>query len=173
MAAVAGHTSATRAARKSTGFTLVEIMVVLLLLGIVAAVVTVRLEHDPRRVLQAEARRLAGALESASAHAQWHDTTVGVSTRGSTYAFSRRDGDGQWHVITDDEALSPRALPEQVDLRVERYAGAVVSRDAVLPLRPSGRNEPFELVMSAHEWDARIASDPLNRVSFSIVRTAR
>lgn len=153
---------------RACGFTLIEMLVVLLLLGIAAALVTVSIDRDDRRLLQKEATRFAGALEQASASAQWQAITLGVSAEGGTYRFWRRDADGQWHVITQDEVLAPRALPQGLEIHPQHYAGALVPGNAILPFRASGRNEPYDVAITTRDWIARIASDPLNRVSFDI-----
>ena len=148
------------------GFTLIEMLVVLALLGVVAGLSIAMVAPDERRTLEREAGRLAGALEQASATAQWRGETLGVSADGHAYRFWRRDGDGQWRVILQDEVLAPRALPAPVEIAADRFAGAPVLRDAILPLRPSGRNEPFRIVLFADGWYVPVEADPLNRVTF-------
>ncbi len=149
---------------RATGFTLVEILVVLVVLGVAAALLVPAIDRDPRRALGAEARRLAGALEHAAALAQWTGQTLGVSAAGPTYRFWRRSGDGQWSAIADDDVLAPRRLPDGVAVGVASYAGAPVTADVVLPFRTSGRNEPFVMVLVAPGATALLASDALNRV---------
>lgn len=158
--------------RMSAGFTLVEMLVVLLLLGITASLVTLRIERDQRRELQREATRFAASLEQAIAIAQYQAVTLGVSAQGSSYRFWRRDGDGQWHVLTSNETLAPHDLPEGFAARPLHYAGASVAPDAILPLRASGRNEPYDLVIATRDWLASVRADPLNRVSFEILPNA-
>ena len=149
---------------RATGFTLVEILVVLVVLGTAAALLVAAIDRDPRRVLGSEARRLGGALEHAAALAQWTGETFGVSAAGTTYRFWRRTGDGQWSAVADDDVLAPRRLPDDVSVGIASYAGAPVAPDAVLPFRTSGRNEPFVIVMAAPGAAALLASDALNRV---------
>ncbi|HET9763847.1 MAG TPA: prepilin-type N-terminal cleavage/methylation domain-containing protein, partial [Casimicrobiaceae bacterium] len=55
----------------SAGFTLAEILVVLLVIGLAAGLAYARLDADPRQSLEREARRLGGALEHAALLAQW------------------------------------------------------------------------------------------------------
>ena len=149
---------------RATGFTLVEILVVLVVLGVAAALLVASIDRDPRRALGAEARRLAGALEHAAALAQWTGQTLGVSAGGATYRFWRRGGDNQWSAIADDDVLAPRRLPDGVAVSVASYAGAPVTADAVVPFRTSGRNEPLVIVIAAPGASALLASDALNRV---------
>lgn len=165
--------SAPRCPPALRGFTLVEMLVVLVLLGVLAAATTMLLvAPDERRTLEREASRLAGALEQASATAQWRGETLGISADGPAYRFWRRDGDARWRVIVDDEVLAPRALPASVAIAADRFAGATVARDAILPLRPSGRNEPFRIVLFAGGWAVPVESDPLNRVTFRVTSRA-
>lgn len=155
-------------ASRGGGFTLVEMLVVLLLLGIAGALVTLAIDRDDRRIVQQEATRFAGALEQASATAQWQAVTLGVSAEGAAYRFWRRDADSEWHVIARDEVLAPRALPQGLEIRLQHYAGAPVPSTAILPFRVSGRNEPYDVAIIGRDWIASVASDPLNRVSFDI-----
>jgi hypothetical protein len=45
------------------------------------------------------------------------------------------------------------------------YAGQPVPGEAVLPLRPSGRNEPYVIALASPEWQILLTADPLNRVA--------
>jgi len=153
----------------SLGFTLAEILVVLLVIGLAAGLAYARLEADPRQTLEREARRFAGALEHAALLAQWKNQTLGVSAAGGVYRFWRRDlsqADGpRWIALSDDDVLTPRALPQPLIATTQLYAGAPVPGDAVLPLAPSGRNEPYVIALVSPQWQILLASDPLNRVA--------
>ena len=150
------------------GFTLVEILVVLIVIGLAAGIVYAQLDTDPRQTLQREGRRFAGALEHAALLAQWQNATLGVSAGGNGYRFWRRGSDAEgerWLALSDDALLAPRALPEPL-LAVPRvYAGQAVPADAVLPLFPSGRNEPYVITLASPQWQLLLAADPLNRVA--------
>ena len=159
-----------REAHRVAAFTLVEILVVLVVLGIAAGFLVANLASDDRRAIEHEAVRLSGALEHAVAAAQWSGDTLGISADGHAYRFWRRDAATQWQVIAGDDVLAPRALPDGMQVRPATYAGAAVSPDAILPFRPSGRNEPFSVLISIRDWKAIVTGDPLNRVAFSLQR---
>jgi type II secretion system protein H len=150
------------------GFSLAEILVVIVVIGLAAGLVYAQLETDPRQTLEREARRFAGALEHAALLAQWKNQTLGVSAAGSVYRFWRRGADGdaeRWVALSDDDVLAPRALPAPLLTAAQLYAGAPTPGDTVLPLVPSGRNEPYVIVLVAPQWQILLASDPLNRVA--------
>jgi general secretion pathway protein H len=146
------------------GFTLVELLVVLVIVGLVAGAVTLAIGVDERRSTEREAKRLAGALEHAAAAAQWRSEVLGVSADGSGYRFWRRDADNRWSALADDDVLAARRLPSGITVTPIAYAGAPVAPDAILPFRVSGRNEPFTLQIASPSWSLQIDADPLNRV---------
>ena len=154
--------------RQARGFTLVEILVVLIVIGIAAVLAYAQLESDPRQTLEREGRRFAGALEHAALLAQWKNQTLGVSASGSGYRFWRRgnEGDGErWIALSDEELLAPRALPSPLTAAARTFAGQPVLTEAVLPLFPSGRNEPYVIALASPEWQLLLTADPLNRVT--------
>ena len=81
--------------KRCRGFTLAEILVVLLVIGIAAGLAYAQLDRDPRQALEREGRRFAGALEHAALLAQWKNETLGVSANGGAYRF--------WHRVSDSE----------------------------------------------------------------------
>jgi type II secretion system protein H len=151
------------------GFTLVEILVVIAIVAIVVALASANLGDDGRRLTEREAKRLAGALEHAAALAQWQRVTIGVSNEGSVYRFWSRDANDRWIPFAGDDVLAARALPHGVSVAALRYAGGPVAPNAILPLRPSGRNEPYEVVLSSQALTVIVSADPLNRVAIAAV----
>ncbi len=150
------------------GFTLIEILVVLVVLGIAATVATLAWSGDDTRAATREARRFAGALAHAAARAQVRAETLGVSAEATGWRFWRREPQrGVWQPLADDEVLAARTLPEAMHLQATHFAGAPVPADTIVPLRPTGRNDPFAFTLSAASVTLVVAADPLNRVAWS------
>ena len=147
------------------GFTLLEILVVIAILGLAAAIGYATLDRDERGVLDREARRFAGALEYAARRAQLRHETLGVSAGGGEWRFWSRAADGRWRVMAGDDALSSRRLPESIVATPIAYAGQPLASDAIVPLRASGRNEPYAFALTGQTMQAIVAADPLNRVA--------
>jgi len=147
------------------GFTLVEILVVLVILALAGGLAVLALAPDERGATLREARRFAGALEYAAARAQSRGETLGVSASGGSIRFWRRDPqDSRWRAV-DDDVLVAHALPAPLAAAAVAYAGQRVPGDSIVPLRPTGRNEPFAFTVSSPVWRVALVADPLNRVA--------
>ena len=154
-----------RALAHHRGFTLVEILVVLAILAIAGGIAVITLTPDERGATLREARRFAGAIEYAAARAQSRGETLGVAASNGVVRFWRRDPlDARWRPI-DDDALATRALPPPIDATALTYAGQRVRGDAIVPLRASGRNEPFAFVVASPAWRVAVLADPLTQVT--------
>lgn len=153
---------------RHAGFTLVEILVVIVVLGIASGLAIALIAPDERDVSLREARRFAGALEYAAKRAQWRNEMLGVSAGQRAVRYWRRDvANDRWQLIDDDEILRARTLPEPLDAMALAFAGRSLASDAIVPLRASGRNEPFAFALAAPGWRTVVAFDPLNRVSIA------
>ena len=150
--------------RRRHGFTLVEILVVLVIIALVGGLALVTLNRDERRLAAREAKRFAGALEFAAARAQARNETLGVSA-DRTIRFWRREPSGEKWLPLDDDVLGARVLPEPLLATPLRYAGQRIAANTIVPLRASGRNEPFAFALASPAWLVVLAADPLNRVS--------
>jgi type II secretion system protein H len=154
--------------RPLAGFTLVEILVVIVILGIAAGLALALVDPDERDVSAREARRFAGALEYAAQRAQWRNEMLGVSAERRVLRYWRRDAaNDRWLVVDDDDVLRTHALPEPIDALALAYAGRGLASNAIVPLRASGRNEPFAFLFATPRFRTVIAVDPLNRVSIA------
>ncbi len=155
------------------GFTLIEVLVVVAVVAIAAGIAVVAYDPGDRGIAAREARRFAGALEHASALAQARAETIGVSADGGGWRFWRRSGDAaRWLAVADDDVLAPHAVPAGTAVAPLSYAGMPLPTDAIVPLRASGRNEPFAFVMTGRSGRIVLQSDPLNRVSLQAEATA-
>ena len=148
------------------GFTLVEILVVIVVLGIAATIGAVTLRPDERGALMRESRRFAGAIEHAMSRAQLRSETLGLAVNAQQWQFLRRapNEDG-WVPLTDDDVLAPHAIAPAMRLAPRSYAGTPLRAGAVIPLHASGRNEPFDIDVRSDHAHMLLASDPLNRVT--------
>lgn len=88
--------------RRSAGFTLIEMLVVLMIAGLLIAVVTLAPARNRRMDLDEEAQRLATMLESANDDAQIRSVSIAWQPSDGGYAFYERTESGAWRPLVDD-----------------------------------------------------------------------
>jgi general secretion pathway protein H len=95
------RTSATGTAERSAaadrGFTLVELMVVLVIVGLTAAAVVLAMP-DPRGALRGEALRFAARADAARERAMMDNRPVALVLKDGGYAFEWRK-EGEWRPV--------------------------------------------------------------------------
>ncbi|MXN76983.1 prepilin-type N-terminal cleavage/methylation domain-containing protein [Burkholderia sp. 4701] len=123
------------AARRAAGFTLLEMLVVLMIVGLLVAVVTLAPSRNRRTDLAEEAQRLASLLESAGDEAQVRSTPIAWQPVGGGYRFVQRTESGAWSPMTDDL------------FRARRWGTAVTA----VTVRYTGGGEPIARVVLGDE----------------------
>lgn len=103
---------------RGAGFTLLEVLVVVFLIGIVLTLAVLSVGHNEDRILKDEARRLATLLELARQESIVESLEMALAIDDRAYSFQMFDG-RDWLPITDDPILRPRELPEEMELKVE------------------------------------------------------
>lgn len=125
------------------GFTLVELMVVLVIIGLMSAVVTFALP-DSRATLRQEAVRLAARSAAARDMAIVSSRPVRLRLDATGYAFDRRSA-GTWVAIADKPYTSQ-----------PWSGGIVVASPALVAFDPAGGTSPETLVTMTRDT-ARIS----------------
>ena len=107
---------------RSTGFTLIEIMVVLVIGSIMAAVVAFSAVPSPGRALRFEADRLTQLLALAREEAQVRGRSIRFEASTESYRFLALL-DRQWQPIPNEPDLRERAWDQPTTLKLERRDG--------------------------------------------------
>ncbi|MES9992758.1 MAG: type II secretion system minor pseudopilin GspH [Candidatus Thiodiazotropha sp.] len=138
------------------GFTLIEVMVVVIIIGILINYVTLTFgRNSPEDLLKTEARRLSSLLGLASEEALLRSLLIGVDITEDSYGFLTLD-EGNWQPM-DDTLFRPRQLPEGMEFSIASSQQDGEDEEENIPeiiLLNSGEMTPFELKLSYDRIDS-------------------
>lgn len=172
--------AALRAPSVTRGFTLMEILVVIVIIGIIVSAATLSINVLGRdSEAEEEMRRLWAVLVQAREESELQGIDTGVFISEQAYEFLRFDPrENRWIPVQYDTLFAPRQLPEELRFRmwVESRAivlrpGAQVDREDIsedkkwppqIMVLSSGEILPFELQVERDAQDAlwRLESRP-------------
>jgi type II secretion system protein H len=113
---------------RSGGFTLVEILVVIVIIGVITAGAVLSMSFTgPERELRTEGDRLADLMNYAQEQGELQTRELGLYCTDHSYKFLAFDARRQlWVPIDDDDALKPRTLPDAIRLQLQIEGREVV-----------------------------------------------
>lgn len=103
------------------GFTLLEMLVVLVIAGLLISLAALSISRNPRTELAEEAQRLALLLESAANEAQVRAQSIAWEPVSGGYRFLIQV-EKDWRVLRDD-LFAPRQWRTQLNAIMIRYSG--------------------------------------------------
>lgn len=160
------------------GFTLLEIMVVLVLMGILASLAVLSVGGGPQDRLAQEGQRLAALLELQQQEAILTGEVRGVQFGRQGYAILTLDEQGTWGPPDATNTLIRHELPEDIALGLwvdHRPVPLEKSRFPQVLLLNSGEATEFVVVFSLADdpsLDAplyRVAGDTMGRLTIGAV----
>lgn len=112
-----------RAPRPSRGFTLIEVMVVLVIMGLVATSLTLGLDSLRGRDADQALRRLRLVMEATADRAAVRGRPIALELLPDGYRFSALDPDDNWRPLNDPPVFTDKALPAGLAWRGLRLDG--------------------------------------------------
>jgi general secretion pathway protein H len=145
-----------RCYRKAAGFTLLEVLVVVVIVGVLSTAFLLSVGGGRQDKAEDEAQRFAALLRLASQEAMLRSRDLAVEMLPEGYRFLVNE-EQKWQPL-EDELLRPRQLAEGLsfDLRLD---GAAVLLSADEEQRPriylfsTGEMTPFEVILMIEEAD--------------------
>ena len=150
--------------RRRRGFTLIEMLVVLLIMGLFVGLVSTITRPDDRALLRVEAERLAQLLDLAAVQARLTGKSIAWVANGPGYRFWQRNEDAEWLEVRDDDLLRARTLPQGMlvsGLQVETMRQQGAMRLEFVPYGPT-LSFTIEMVLGAERY--AVAASPLGVV---------
>ena len=145
------------------GFTLIELMVVMLILGLLSSLVVLTTAPDLRREASTEATRLGLVLQAALQETQWSGRPMAFSAEGRAYRFWAADEQARWLSIADGDKFRPRSLSEGMGIVSIEVEGQTLPAGALLTFTPAHATL-FQITLDAPQGKMQLRSLPNSRV---------
>jgi len=153
------------------GFTLLEMLVVLVVASIMLSVVTLNLMPSAQTVLREESQRLALLMENGAMSSQAGGQPLAWSGTGNSYRFWMRNKEGEWVRIERDNLLHPRNLPEAVHIGDVSFNGHRIEPGALVVLSPELSAKDFRVTLLSEDLVSDIVGNGLGKVDVVVGKT--
>jgi len=152
------------AAKRPQGFTLIEMLIVLLIMGLMVGLVSVIVQPDDRALLRIEADRLAQLLDLAVAESRLSGHAIAWTAEGPGYRFWRMSGDAEWLELRDSDLLRARTLPQGMSISALQVENVPVNGVKRLEFAPQGLTHAFTIGLSFGAARCAVAASPIGEV---------
>jgi general secretion pathway protein H len=149
---------ATKALSKVSGFTLVELMVVMVIIGLTLGLATLNAIPSPRQDLQKEAQRLALLLQLARDEAIVRNRLVTFEADAQRYHFLVRN-EARWDPVTGDDLLRERNFKNAPLQLLLEPSSAGTSNPLRITFGREPVDKPFVLTLVAGDNSVAIRAD--------------
>lgn len=137
-------TGSRRARVACSGFTLIEVLVVVVIVGVISAVVLLSVGIGDDRSLERQARRLTSLVDLALDEALMQGRDFGIEFSQSGYRFVELDPlFNRWYAVTGDDVLRTRKLDPGMsfELALEEREVVLSPELAAAPVRDDEEDE--------------------------------
>ena len=154
----------THARRWQRGFTLLEVLVVLLIMGVLVGMVSAIVRPDDRALVRVEAERLAQLLDLAAMESRLTGHTIAWTADGTGYRFWRMAAEGEWSEISDTNQFRARTLPQGMTISALQVEGMSAQGGMRLEFVPYASTVAFNIEMSMGAAHDAVAGSPIGDV---------
>lgn len=154
------------------GFTFIEILVSLMILGLISGLLLINLLPNNQTRLADETKRLQQVLAVAADFSKLSGLRIAwvVGNAGTNYHFEMESVEGRWTTYTHKGSLAdtirPYTYPTAIFVQSVMVNEEELRTDKKLLFDPSGMNHPFSLSLAIKDeprYSRTIVGDPLGR----------
>ena len=151
--------------RQCLGFTLIEILIVIVILGIATVLATANLFQTDEEALQQEGEKWLAVLQSARDEAAFGGRVIAAKIDVTEVQFFERDfaDTARWNASTNTD-LATRKIAEGVQMQLRVGASPMPSKDNHIAFFPAGVAEPFEISLRAAAGTRKISGDAIGNL---------
>jgi general secretion pathway protein H len=136
-------------ARRAGGFTLIEILVVVVIIAVIVGLASVQLVRGPGDLVREESERLALLLRAAREEAILQGRVFAFGAGRESYRFLRLERNGRLKVTSGDELFRPQRVAAGIVIELFQVEGAAETAQDGVVFLPSGELPVFRIVLKS------------------------
>jgi general secretion pathway protein H len=152
---------------RTAGFTLIEILVSMAIVGVLSATLVFVAAPGDARLAKTEARRLALLLELALADARAGGQSIAWAPAQDGYTFWRKADDGEWRRFPEDSPYRRRQFPGAILLRQVRFDTRALAADERVILSRHGLGGALQATITGGNASFTLRGGAFGRIALT------
>ena len=153
-----------------SGYTLIEVMVVVVIIAALSSLVVLSTLPDEGARAEKEARRLATLLELSIAEARASGRTIAWSPEGGGYSFWQASGNGEWARFPESSIYRQRTFDGDTELRLVRVDARELAPGDRVILSPYGSRGMIEATIAGGNARYILRGGVVGRISLQRIQ---